>query len=167
MEREFDITAEPIEALRLFRIDLKTSRLMSLNATYGYYEPGEVIRSQCKVSRHHQDLKPEFGCTCGIWAVKSRRYVHQVLHPSWVIPDLNKNPLTPMLGIPARMSELDTFLTGRVLLWGRVIEHEIGYRAEFAQIIGQTLQWYPRKRVEPRKKLLAHLREVYSYDTDR
>src|ERR671918_2854573 len=55
------------------------------------------------ISSHHS---PEPGCTCGIHAVKD----------------------------PARLARAgrSTAVVGRVAIWGRVIEHSKGYRAELA-----------------------------------
>lgn len=52
-------------------------------------------------------------------------------------------------------------VTGKVHLWGDVVEHEHGYRAEYARII--SLDWlYPDARLMGREQeTLAHLRTRY------
>lgn len=57
-------------------------------------------------------ISPGNDCSCGIYAVKSFRLVfdYVVEHPWYVF--------------------------GKVALWGKVIEHEKGYRAEFAYPLG-------------------------------
>lgn len=52
-------------------------------------------------------------------------------------------------------------VTGSVLLWGDVVEHEHGYRAEFAKI--NSIDWlYPDATLMGREReTLAHLRNLY------
>lgn len=49
---------------------------------------------------------PGSDCSCGIYAFKDLTALHQVVHEADVL--------------------------GRVALWGRIVEHESGYRAEYA-----------------------------------
>lgn len=52
-------------------------------------------------------------------------------------------------------------VTGTVALWGDVVEHEHGYRAEFARV--KSIDWlYPDQSQMGRElEVLAHLRELY------
>lgn len=61
-------------------------------------------------------------------------------------------PITPTPAI---------IVTGTVLLWGDVVEHEHGYRAEFAKI--NSIDWlYPNAKLMGREReALAQLRELY------
>lgn len=57
-------------------------------------------------------------------------------------------------------------VTGSVALWGDVVEHEHGYRAEFARI--KSIDWlYPDREMMGRElEVLAHLRKLYGVDHD-
>jgi hypothetical protein len=67
------------------------------------WRPREPAEASCRVSHFHH--APEPGCTCG-------------LHASQTLDILRRTRCPAVLG--------------RVALWGRVIEHELGYRARFA-----------------------------------
>jgi hypothetical protein len=71
---------------------------------------------------HHQ--APAEGCECGIYAWKRQDDVREFLPPY-------PNPLLPN-GPPFRPH----YASGVVELGGKVIEHEFGYRAEWARIVG-------------------------------
>jgi hypothetical protein len=65
---------------------------------------------------HHQ--APREGCTCGLYAMKN-------------LDDLVAELL--MLGLPAMSSA--GIVVGKVELAGRVIEHELGYRAQYGRVV--------------------------------
>jgi hypothetical protein len=67
------------------------------------WKPKEIVEASCRTSRWHE--APDPACTCG-------------LHGTHGIELLRKTKCPAVLG--------------RVALWGRVIEHEHGYRARFA-----------------------------------
>jgi len=67
------------------------------------WRPREIAEAACKSARFHGGPHP--GCTCG-------------LHGTHGFEVLRKTRCPAVLG--------------RVALWGRVIEHEYGYRAQFA-----------------------------------
>lgn len=70
------------------------------------WPPG--VRSESRCSKHYF-ASPHLECKCGFYAVKSRRDI-PLRHP------------TPHVAT----------VVGTVSLWGRVVEHELGYRAQYA-----------------------------------
>jgi hypothetical protein len=80
-------------------------QLLSLNAGV----PWPIRRRAAAVClRHGSDahIAPVFGCTCGLYATRDR---------SEQFPGLGRNGVV-----------------GEVALWGRIVRHERGYRAEYA-----------------------------------
>jgi hypothetical protein len=67
------------------------------------WKPLEMATAVCKASRFHRS--PHIDCTCGLHGTHD--------------PDTLRKARTPAV-------------LGRVALWGRVIEHERGWRAEYA-----------------------------------
>jgi hypothetical protein len=54
------------------------------------------------------------------------------------------------------------WISARVEQWGVVIEHEWGYRSEYARIIPDTIQAYPRSgRNKKYDRVIKYLREKY------
>lgn len=113
-------TPQPILAYRAF--DLTENRLMpltgsgfdavSLEETYltWYTRPAFCIRSHSHTANHGP--APAWGCTCGFYALKefpNGQFIGQRGHSG---------------------------IWAAVLLYGRVIEHEEGYRAERMHIVG-------------------------------
>ena len=83
-------------------------------------EPWLVAR--CLKNEHDA---PEEGCSCGFYAVKSLSTLWRFL------------PLTTIMSLPRARAKLGgaTFpVAGRVDLAGKVIEHDLGYRAERMRI---------------------------------
>lgn len=77
------------------------------------WQPGKPIRASC-VLKDPEHEAPAEGCSCGIYAVKRPDAFSAVVH-----------------------------IYGEVYLWGEVIEHELGYRAEYAY--PKTFVVYPRE----------------------
>jgi hypothetical protein len=67
------------------------------------WRPREIAEAVCKSARFHH--APEPGCTCGLHATNGYELLRKTRCPA---------------------------VLGRVALWGRVIEHELGYRSQFA-----------------------------------
>lgn len=101
--------------------------------------PQEVAEARC--GRHRSHHAPEYDCRCGLHASHTFDILRRMRSPA---------------------------VLGRVALWGRVIEHDRGYRARFAypQRLRLTCQfcfwqhgpltvaptvvgWYPRHRLVP------------------
>lgn len=103
---------------------LRPDRLCSFQTTE-FWQPRKPIRANCKLKGSYmltgveavpvpQEV-PAKTCSCGVWAVRSMADLQAVLAIYYHDFD------------PA-----DAIVLGSVHLWGRVIEHELGYRAEFA-----------------------------------
>jgi hypothetical protein len=67
------------------------------------WRPREIAEAACKGARFHQAPHPD--CTCGLHGTHGLDVLRRTKSPA---------------------------VLGRVALWGRVIEHEHGYRAQFA-----------------------------------
>jgi hypothetical protein len=145
MEMETTLGSQHVVSQRVFRIDKENFRLMPLGFhSKEAWNPGVNV-SKCGVARGHEGLKPAANCTCGFWACKSRKSLHQAIPPhAWAW-----NP--KHLVVSAQVEQ-----------WGVVIEHEGGYRSEYARIIPETIQVYPRPRRPRHVKLIKKLREVYA-----
>jgi hypothetical protein len=110
---------EPILGWRLWRLHRTDADELRLAPTTprSDWEPAVAIHATCSGAhtRLYMVFNPELeathrspmpGCTCGIHAMKDARRVSRSLAPAAVI--------------------------GRVAMWGRVLEHSRGWRAEFA-----------------------------------
>ena len=103
---------EPIRAWRVWAGSAMgdgTVELRSLTdaARRTHWPVGEALQARCMRGRHPA---PSAECSCGIYAHRSRgaALAHARATPGSIV--------------------------GEVELWGRVIEHEHGYRSEYAQI---------------------------------
>jgi hypothetical protein len=67
------------------------------------WRPREVAQATCRLAWSHE--APNADCSCGLHATRDIDYLRRTRCPA---------------------------VLGRVALWGRVIEHEHGYRARFA-----------------------------------
>ncbi len=85
------------------------------------YVPREKVEARCEPysligTSVHQQQSPHLTCTCGIHAYKEKlTLLRQIRHE---------------MAIPAIYSGL-RLVYGEINLWGKVIEHEDGYRAQF------------------------------------
>jgi len=138
-----DAATEPVMAWRAWaltgRADGTGLLLRPVAGRSRPWPPRRPAEAACKHARLH--AAPSVNCSCG-------------LHGSFA-PDILRKTRTPAV-------------LGRVALWGRVIEHELGYRAEFAypQLVRLVCQfcfwqwgapnaqpsivgWYPRDELVP------------------
>jgi hypothetical protein len=126
----------PIIGWRIWRWD--NAGLKSLNGKR--WSPGKALAAKCGAGNAHDAHEPpQAGCTCGVYAAKSREHLRQ-------------------LGYEGRG------IRGEVHLWGTVVEHELGWRAQFA---------YPKRLVLPpelipsdTKEMESRLGALAAYDTD-
>ena len=72
--------------------------------------PGEIYEASCRSNQTHGDVSPSWGCECGIYAKK----VHQAFSHAETFPN----------GF--------LLVAGKVRGWGKVVEHEEGYRFQYA-----------------------------------
>src|SRR4051812_13449700 len=101
---------EPIRAWRVWRASIDgvagQATLHSLADRWTPWRPGETLEARCPSGAH---LAPSAECTCGVYAHKTRKAA--IKH--------------------ARM--VSGAILGEVELWGKVVEHEHGYRAQYAR----------------------------------
>ena len=109
----------PIVAHRVWKWD--ATGLNSLNGEQ--WLPDRPVEARCRVApaaRHvrvvdRADKVPDRNCTCGIYAAKNIEHLRQ-------------------------LGYADRGICGEVYLWGTVVEHALGWRAQFA---------YPKNLVLP------------------
>ena len=124
----------PIIGHRAWQCD--DSGLNSLNGEH--WPSGLALTARCKMaSDRHQ--APQKRCTCGVYAARSLDQLRDIGYAAFAI-------------------------YGEVYLWGVVIEHELGWRAQFA---------YPKNLVVPfemmpvdEKEAESHLEALVSYGVD-
>ncbi len=128
--------AEAIVGLRLWHFGQGEPELRSLGScppwpagraqiAVCYHLPSPMNQREYREFRPH--AAPRHRCGCGIYALKSTEAVAELRRGQthrW-----------------SHASALRTLVSGEVSLWGRVIEHEHGYRAEYA---------YPQRIIVPR-----------------
>lgn len=111
-----------------------TPRLRSLSQE-SFWPAREPLTAVCyllpsRLDRRWADFEPHLAprpdCHCGVYAARNESDVHELLRARrhrWYY------------AAPVRVE-----VTGEVALWGKLIEHEQGYRAELA---------YPRRLIVP------------------
>lgn len=82
------------------------------------YVPREKIEARCEQEDHSEHQAPHLTCTCGIYAYKEKPRLLGEIRITY------GRPLAP----PVSGLRL---VYGEINLWGKVIEHEDGYRAQF------------------------------------
>jgi len=97
-----------IKAYRLWRYD--GAHLRSWGMMDCYWEK-PVLKAHCYTKNQHRKSPPVKSCSCGIYAFKK----------------LNEAIINYLLGT-------HDCIIGEVNLWGKIIEHADGYRAEYAQV---------------------------------
>lgn len=140
---------EPIVAWRSWTVGVVGDEVRLCSLTYRNVEwpPRNALVAACmsfaKYGEDHRDCPVKWH-TCGIYAVKSREQA------SWWAD-----------------AARGQFVTGRVSLWGRVIPHEHGWRAQKAYPLALEVPAELRSDVDidPRE-LVNLLRKVYIVDVD-
>jgi hypothetical protein len=110
--------------------------LRSLNGEQWF--PGQHLEARCRVAPaacHMTDAineVPNRKCTCGIYAAKNSEHLTQIGYS-------------------------DGGICGEVYLWGTVVEHKLGWRAQFAypKSLGLPLSLLPFTLAELNARLLA------------
>ena len=132
----------PIVAWRVWQWD--AAGLRSLNGEQ--WLPGKPLRAGCNTSSgraHATDLShdaPQFDCTCGIYGSKSLDHLRRTQY--WQYGGVH----------------------GEVNLWGSVVEHEHGYRAEFAH--PKTLYLSSETLPITLKEIQTRLQTLIGYSCD-
>jgi hypothetical protein len=127
-----DQVGDPIHAWRIWFVvpEHRTSGELRLQSiVYGkLWEPKVIVKASCRASITHEDHEaPSADHKCGIYAVKTSEEAHRYYRdPTY----------------KARTEWMEIWkVIGQVALWGKVIEGENGYRAQYA---------YPVKLMIPR-----------------
>jgi preprotein translocase subunit YajC len=131
----------PVVAYRVWRWD--DTGLKSLNGEQWF--PGQQLEARCRVApaaRHVTDVineVPNRKCTCGIYAAKDSEHLRQIGYA-------------------------DGGVCGEVYLWGTVVEHKLGWRAQFAypKSLGLPLSLLPFTLAE----LNTRVNELTAFGTD-
>lgn len=99
--------SEPIMGWRVWTLHTNLRhneiRMRPIAGNGAPWPPIEPARASCTRRRWHR--VPELACTCGLHATRDAGLLHRARNPAVV---------------------------GTVALWGRVVEHELGYRGQFA-----------------------------------
>ncbi|MGZ8582407.1 MAG: hypothetical protein ACXWXG_03670 [Actinomycetota bacterium] len=102
-----DVSSEPILAWRAWALtghrDGTGLLLRPVAKRARTWQPREIVEASCRTSRRHE--APDRRCTCGLHGTHGIEVLRRTKSPA---------------------------VLGRVALWGRVIEHEHGYRAQYA-----------------------------------
>jgi len=141
---------EPIAAYRawFYSIEGRTAQLYPvgglppLSGRSAWEGAGTTwVTASCSISGWQTHQVPSEGCSCGFYSVKELELA--VSHAT------NLHPMTGHRG-PGR--EPLQVVLGRILLSGKVIEHDLGYRAERARIA----ELIPLRGTERSVMVLAH-----------
>jgi hypothetical protein len=107
-EPEFATTAEPFLAWRTWALagsrDGAEVRLMPIVGGTHPWPARVPNRASCALRRRHGEV-PEVHCSCGLYGTDRDEVLRRTRSPA---------------------------VLGRVALWGRIVEHTLGYRAEYA-----------------------------------
>lgn len=109
------IAPDYVEPITGFRVWQWGPVLKSLDHTI--WSPGQSLEAECRVLKRHCDNHPSPGdnCSCGIYAARDLKHLIDLGYYLYGI-------------------------CGEVSLWGKVVVHEQGYRAQFA---------YPKSLIVP------------------
>ena len=147
---EPELGATHVVAQRLFYVHPRMHLLESYTKAVTWY-PGEIKEAVCRpfhafVDKHPNEPSPVYDCSCGIWVCNSRAALKKSF------PRVRQSKYQPRIIVSAQVE-----------VWGKCIEHEWGWRAQYARVIGETIQIYPRvsgRRVT-RERFIGHLRRKY------
>ena len=89
------------------------------------YVPREKIEARCGQEDHSEQQAPHLPCTCGIYAYKEKPRLLGEIRNTY------GQPLAPVLHHRVPPVPGLRLVYGEINLWGKVIEHEDGYRAQF------------------------------------
>jgi hypothetical protein len=89
------------------------------------YVPREKIEARCGQEDHSEQQAPHLPCTCGIYAYKEKPRLLGEIRNTYGRPlaSVLHHRVPPVPGL--------RLVYGEINLWGKVIEHEDGYRAQF------------------------------------
>ena len=126
----------PIIGHRVWRWD--AAGLRSLNGKP--WSPRQPLAAKCGAGNAHDAHEPpHLDCTCGVYAAKNLEHLRQLGYEG-------------------------SGIRGEVHLWGTVVEHELGWRAQFAY--PKTLFLPPNLIPSDTKEMAARLGALAAYDID-
>jgi len=126
----------PVIGHRVWRWD--AAGLSSLNDKR--WPPRYPLAARCGAGNAHEAHQvPQPECTCGVYAAKSREHLRSMGYERYGI-------------------------CGQVHLWGKVVEHERGFRAQFAY--PKSLVLTPDLIPPDTKEMELRLEALAAYDTD-
>ena len=136
----------PVVGWRVWRLD--AAGLRSLNGEP--WSPGKPLAARCRAASYGTIVgragtardahePPQVECTCGLYAARSREDLRSMGCPIYAI-------------------------RGEVYLWGTVVEHELGFRAQFAY--PKSLFLPPELIPSGAKALEARVGALAAYDMD-
>jgi hypothetical protein len=156
IQKPVETLVTPIVGWRLWHMSVDGSQLFSLNATHVEWEPKKRLVAQCSAGGgtqyigngtitseiiHKTDNPVHPKCSCGIWAYKSPEDLLAydiVASPSildffQVRSNWGCYKLTRGTGETREYRDFETVqVLGEVYLWGKVMVHQQGYRAQYA-----------------------------------
>jgi hypothetical protein len=115
------------------------NELWSLNGEV--WLPDRALTAKCPKTGH---APPADSCSCGVYAAKSYQHLQEI-HPS-------------------KFVEAFALVHGEVYLWGKVVEHYRGYRAQFAYPKTLVLQSNidPRLETSRMESLMVYGADIYT-----
>ncbi len=121
--------SEPVTGWRVWRVSFRhrTPELRAITQTETW-PVGQRMRAACRITAHSA---PTEGCRCGIYGFSE--------------------PMPPPYGLPAA----GFVVVGQVALWGQVVVHRAGYRAEFAY--PQRIGFFCMRCLEERRAVVAEV----------
>jgi hypothetical protein len=126
----------PIVAYRVWHWD--ATGLTSFNGER--WLPGKALTAKCAKCLTTDHEPPADGCSCGVYAAKNYHHLQGIID-----------------------SNVEYAVHGEVYLWGKVVEHELGWRAQFAYPKSLVLSSNIKPRLESLKvygadiSIAAHL----------
>ena len=111
----------PIVGYRVWNWD--AIGLWSLNGERWF--PDRALASKCPRADHEP---PTDDCSCGVYAAKNYEHLQRMFSTKFV----------------------EDFVHGEVHLWGKVVEHDLGYRAQFAYPKSLVLPFNLPSSIDPR-----------------
>lgn len=128
-----DTLVTPIVSWRLWHLTYDGT-LRSLNEFSTVWEPRKQLTATCvkndSMKRHETpETTVHPACTCGIWGYKT---LDELVKAD--VPDCAEVGCACGMRVWASYArpQIGRLVLGQVYLWGRVMEHKHGYRAEFA-----------------------------------
>lgn len=127
----------PLEGYRCWAVGSWSPSLSSIVAISVVWEPDGPTCARCYampgIPGYPRDVwdasraAPDIGCTCGLWVLRR----------------IDAGLMRRTAGIVPSSLRMALYVWGRVRFWGEVIEHEHGWRAEFARPVALYRTWEP------------------------